>query len=169
MFDDRGRALDEAGPSTPVEILGLEALPQAGDKFLVVAEREKARESPHYRKTKEREAQLAKSARVSLEGLAEQIKHAGTKHLHLILKGDVQGSVEVLNDPLSRISNEKVRIKVLHSASAPSPRATCCWPPPPTPSSSASTCVPSARRRRWPSRRRSISASTPSSTSCRTR
>ena len=74
MFDDRGRALDEARPATPVEILGLEGLPQAGDQFVVVAEREKAREIADYREQKAREAVLAKSARVSLEGLAEQIK-----------------------------------------------------------------------------------------------
>ena len=119
MFDDRGRVLEEAGPSTPVEILGLEGLPQAGDQFVVVAEREKAREIAGYREAKAREAVLAKSARVSLEGLAAQIKQEGTKQLDIILKGDVQGSVEVINDLLTRLSNEQVRIKVLrHSVGA---------------------------------------------------
>jgi translation initiation factor IF-2 len=113
MFDDRGRSLDEAGPSTPVEILGLEGLPQAGDQFVVVAEREKAREIADYREAKAREAVLAKTARVSLEGLAQQIKSEGTKQLDIILKGDVQGSVEVINDLLTRLSNDQVRIKVL--------------------------------------------------------
>jgi len=113
MFDDRGRALEEAGPSTPVEILGLEGLPQAGDQFVVVAEREKAREIADYREAKAREAILAKTARVSLEGLAQQIKNEGTKQLDIILKGDVQGSVEVINDLLTKLSNEQVRIKVL--------------------------------------------------------
>ena len=113
MFDDRGRALEEAGPATPVEILGLEGLPQAGDQFVVVAEREKAREIAGYREAKAREAVLAKSARVSLEGLAAQIKQEGTKQLDIILKGDVQGSVEVINDLLTKLSNEQVRIKVL--------------------------------------------------------
>ena len=93
MFDDRGRAIEEAGPSTPVEILGLEGMPDAGDNFLVVADRDKAKGIAQYRKMKERESQLAKSSRVSLEGLAEQIKQAGVKDLPLILKGDVQGSV----------------------------------------------------------------------------
>ena len=115
MFDDRGRALDEAGPSTPVEVLGLEALPDSGDTFLVVADRDKAKGIAQYRKMKEREAQLAKSSRVSLEGLAEQIRQAGVKDLPLIIKGDVTGSVEVLADSLSRMSTEKVRIKVIHS------------------------------------------------------
>jgi len=115
MFDDRGRSITEAGPSTPVEILGLEGMPDAGDTFLVMADRDKAKGIAQYRKMKEREAQLAKSSRVSLEGLAEQIKQAGMKDLNLILKGDVQGSVEVLADSLQRMSTEKVRVRVLHS------------------------------------------------------
>ena len=115
MFDDRGRAVSEAGPSTPVEILGLEGMPDAGDTFLVVADRDKAKGIAQYRKMKERESQLAKSSRVSLEGLAEQIKQAGVKELPLILKGDVTGSVEVLADSLQKMSTEKVRIKVLHT------------------------------------------------------
>jgi len=119
MFDDRGRALDEAGPSTPVEILGMEGLPQAGDQFVVVAEREKAREIADYREAKAREAVLAKTARVSLEGLAQKIKNEGTKQLDIILKGDVQGSVEVINDLLTKLSGEQVRINVLrHSVGA---------------------------------------------------
>jgi translation initiation factor IF-2 len=115
MFNDRGQEIKEAGPSTPVEILGLESIPDAGDTFLVMADRDKAKGIAQYRKMKEREAQLAKSSRVSLEGLAEQIKQAGVKDLNLILKGDVQGSVEVLADSLQRMSTEKVRVKVLHS------------------------------------------------------
>ena len=115
MFNDRGIAITEAGPSTPVEILGLESMPDAGDTFLVMADRDKAKGIAQYRKMKARESQLAKSSRVSLEGLAEQIKQAGVKDLNLILKGDVQGSVEVLADSLSRMSTEKVRVKVLHS------------------------------------------------------
>jgi translation initiation factor IF-2 len=115
MFNDRGLPITEAGPSTPVEILGLESIPDAGDNFLVMADRDKAKGIAQYRKMKEREAQLAKSSRVSLEGLAEQIKQAGVKDLNLILKGDVQGSVEVLADSLQRMSTEKVRVKVIHS------------------------------------------------------
>jgi translation initiation factor IF-2 len=115
MFNDRGVEIKEAGPSTPVEILGLESMPDAGDTFLVMADRDKAKGIAQYRKMKEREAQLAKSSRVSLEGLAEQIKQAGVKDLNLILKGDVQGSVEVLVDSMHRMSTEKVRVKVLHS------------------------------------------------------
>ena len=115
MFDDRGNALEEAPPSTPVEILGMEGLPQAGDQFVVVADRDKARGISEYREQKTREATLAKSSRVSLEGLAEQLKTAGTKELNIILKADVGGSVEVLSDLLSKLSNDKVRLKLLRS------------------------------------------------------
>jgi len=115
MFDDRGRPVEEAGPSTPVEILGLEGMPDAGDTFLVVADRDKARSISQYRQMREREAQLARSSRVTLEGLADQIKQAGVKELPLILKGDVTGSVEVLADSLQKMSTEKVRIKIIHS------------------------------------------------------
>ncbi|MGB9199083.1 MAG: translation initiation factor IF-2, partial [Terriglobales bacterium] len=115
MFDDRGQVLQEAPPSTPVEILGLESLPQAGDQITVVTDREKARDISEYREQKAREATLAKSSRVSLEGLAEQLKTAGIKELNIILKADVQGSVEVLGDLLGRLSNDKVRLKLLRS------------------------------------------------------
>jgi translation initiation factor IF-2 len=115
MFDDRGAGLKTAPPSTPVEIIGMESLPQAGDQFVVVADRDKARGISEYREQKSREAALAKSSRVSLEGLAEQIKAAGTKELNVILKGDVQGSVEVITDLLTKLSNDKVRLKLLRS------------------------------------------------------
>jgi translation initiation factor IF-2 len=115
MYDDHGVAVESALPSTPVEVLGLEGLPQAGDPISVVADRDKAKQVSQYREMKSREAQMAKSSRVSLEGLAEQLKNAGMKELPIILKGDVQGSVEVLADSLAKLSNEKVKIKVLHT------------------------------------------------------
>ncbi|MGE5324892.1 MAG: translation initiation factor IF-2 [Actinomycetota bacterium] len=114
MFDDRGNLVEAAPPSTPVEVLGLEGLPEAGDQLLVV-EREKARQISEYREQKAREATLAKSSKLSLEGLAEQIKTAGVKELPLILKADVGGSAEVLSDTLTRLSNDKVKIKILRS------------------------------------------------------
>ncbi len=114
MFDDRAHAVEEAPPSTPVEVLGLEGLPQAGDQLLVVAEREKARQVSEYREQKAREAALAKTSKLSLESLAEQIKNAGMKELPIILKTDVQGSAEVLADSLTKLSNEQVKIKILH-------------------------------------------------------
>ncbi|PYX33598.1 MAG: translation initiation factor IF-2 [Acidobacteria bacterium] len=115
MFDDRGHGLQEAPPSTPVEILGLEGLPQAGDQFVVVTDREKARDISDYREQKAREATLAKSSRVSLEGLSEQLRTLGMKELNIILKGDVGGSIEVLTDLLGKLSNDKVRLKVLRA------------------------------------------------------
>jgi translation initiation factor IF-2 len=115
MFDDRSNQLATAPPSTPIEILGMEGLPQAGDQFVVVADRDKARGISEYREQKAREAALAKSSRVSLEGLAEQIKTAGIKELNIILKADVGGSVEVLSDLLAKLSNDKVRLKLIHS------------------------------------------------------
>ncbi|HWZ83471.1 MAG TPA: translation initiation factor IF-2 [Terriglobales bacterium] len=115
MFDDRGGSMQEAPPSTPVEILGLEGLPQAGDQFVVVTDREKARDISDYRGQKAREATLAKSSRVSLEGLSEQLRTAGMKELNIILKGDVGGSIEVLTDLLGKLSNDKVRLKVLRA------------------------------------------------------
>jgi translation initiation factor IF-2 len=115
MFDDRGHPVEEAPPSTPVEILGMEGLAQAGDQFVVVADRDRARGISEYREQKAREATLAKSSRVSLEGLADQIKSAGMKELNVILKADVGGSVEVLSDLLAKLSNEKVSLKLLRS------------------------------------------------------
>ena len=114
MFDDRGNLVEAAPPSTPVEVLGLEGLPEAGDQLLVV-EREKARQVAEYREQKAREATLAKSSKLSLEGLSEQIKNAGVKELPIILKADVGGSAEVLSDTLTRLTNEKVKIKILRS------------------------------------------------------
>jgi translation initiation factor IF-2 len=96
-------------------VLGLEGLPQAGDQLLVVAEREKARQVSEFREQKAREAALAKSSKLSLEGFAEQIKTAGVKELPIILKTDVQGSAEVLADTLTKLSTEKVKIKILHT------------------------------------------------------
>jgi translation initiation factor IF-2 len=115
MFNDRGVAMEAATPATPVEVLGLEGLPQAGDQLVAVADREKARDISEYREGRAREAQLAKSSRVSLEGLAEQIKTAGQKDLPIILKGDVGGSVEVLTDLLTKLSNEKVKITLVRT------------------------------------------------------
>ena len=115
MFNDRGVGMEAATPATPVEVLGLDGLPQAGDQLVAVVDREKARDISEYREGKAREAQLAKSSRVSLEGLAEQIKSAGQKVLPIILKGDVGGSVEVLTDLLAKLSNEKVKITLVRA------------------------------------------------------
>ena len=106
--------LQEAPPSTPVEILGLESLPQAGDQFVVVTDREKARDISEYREQKAREAALAKSPRLTRRP-RRATQDRGIKELNVILKADVQGSVEVLGDLLARLSNDKVRLKLLRS------------------------------------------------------
>jgi translation initiation factor IF-2 len=115
MLDDCGRPCAEALPSTPVEVLGLEDVPQAGDRFQVIEDTGKARQIALHRQAKLRQAALAKSARLTLEQLHEQLAAGDVKELPLIIKADVQGSVEVLNDTLNKLSTEKVRIKVIHA------------------------------------------------------
>jgi len=116
MFDDRSAPLKEAPPSTPAEVLGLQALPQAGDSLYVIEDTDKAKQIGSYRQGQLREKQLQKSARLSLEHLHELLRPGEQKELPLILKADVQGSVEVLTDTLSKLSNERVKIRFIHSA-----------------------------------------------------
>jgi len=115
MFDDRGRTLEEAPPSTPIEVLGLEDVPQAGDGFQVIEDTLKARQISLYRLSKLRDAALAKSARLTLEQLHEQLAAGAVKELPLIIKADVQGSVEVLSDTLNKLSTDKVKVKIIHA------------------------------------------------------
>jgi translation initiation factor IF-2 len=115
MLDDRGTACAQALPSTPVEVLGLEEVPQAGDRLQVIEDIFKARQISLHRLAKLREVALAKSARLTLEQLHEQLAAGDVKELPLIIKADVQGSVEVLADTLNKLSNEKVKIKVIHA------------------------------------------------------
>jgi translation initiation factor IF-2 len=115
MFDYRGRPVIEAWPSTPVEVLGLEDVPQAGDRLQVIEDTLKARQIALHRQAKQREAALAKSARLTLEQLHEQMAAGDVKELPLIIKADVQGSVEVLADTLNKLSTEKVKVKVIHA------------------------------------------------------
>ena len=117
MFDDHGTAIKEAGPSTPVEVIGLQGIPEAGDQFQV-ADEAKARHIVEYRQGKQRDAALAKSAssRLTLDQLHEQLKAGDVKDLQVVVKADVQGSVEVLNEMLPRLSNDQVKLKVLHAS-----------------------------------------------------
>jgi len=114
-LDDRGRPVVEGGPSTPIEVLGLEDVPQAGDRFQVIDDTSKARQIVLHRQAKAREAALAKSARLTLEQLHEQLAAGEVKELPLIIKADVQGSVEVLSDTLTKLSDDRVKIKVIHA------------------------------------------------------
>ena len=116
MFDEHGQSIERAGPSVPVEVLGLESVPQVGDSFQVIEDTAKAKQITRFRQSRLREATMAKTARVSLEQLQEQMSAGEVKELPLILKADVQGSVEVLVDTLNKCSTEKVKIKIVHSA-----------------------------------------------------
>src|SRR5713226_7873601 len=115
MFDDRGHPCFAGLPSTPVEVLGFEDVPQAGDRFQVSEDAARARQISLDRRAEVREAALAKSARLTLEQLHEQLAAGDVKELSLIIKADVQGSVEVLADTLNKLSTEKVKIKVIHA------------------------------------------------------
>jgi translation initiation factor IF-2 len=117
MFDDHGRPLKTAGPSTPVEVLGLQGVPEAGDQFQV-ADEAKARHIVEYRQGKLREATLARSAggRITLDQLHEQLKSGEVKELPIVIKADVQGSVEVLSEMLPKLSNDQVKLKIIHAS-----------------------------------------------------
>jgi translation initiation factor IF-2 len=115
MQDDRGTKVAEAGPATPVEVTGFEELPQAGDAFQVVADEARARSIVSFRQQKDRDKAMAASSRLSLEQLFSKIQEGKIKDLPLILKADVSGSMEVLSQALKGLSNEKVKISLLHA------------------------------------------------------
>ncbi|WP_019425030.1 translation initiation factor IF-2 [Paenibacillus sp. OSY-SE] len=115
MVNDRGRRLKEAGPSTPVEITGLTDVPQAGDPFMAFEDERKARSIAEKRATTYRQSQLGANTRVTLDDLFKHIKEGEMKELNVIIKGDVQGSVEALRGSLQKIDVEGVRVKILHS------------------------------------------------------
>lgn len=116
MFDDKGRRIKKAGPSMPVEVLGFSEVPEAGDKLIVVEDEKKARELAERRKELQKEMELKRKQKVSLEDLFSQIQEGSVKELNIIIKADVQGSVEALKKSIEDLSNEEVRIKVIHGA-----------------------------------------------------
>ena len=116
LIDDRGRPVKSAGPATPVEVLGLTSLPQPGDSFQVVADAAKARQIAMFREGQAKERALsAKGGRLTLESLKDQIAEGGVKELPLVVKADVQGSAEVLADTLTKLSDEKVKIRIIRA------------------------------------------------------
>jgi len=116
LIDDRGKPVRSAGPSTPVEVLGLASLPQPGDPFQTVADAAKARQIATFRQTQAKDRALgARGGRLTLESLKEQIAEGGIKELPIIVKADVQGSAEVLADSLTKLSDEKVKIRIIRS------------------------------------------------------
>jgi translation initiation factor IF-2 len=116
MLDDRGQLVESAGPSIPVEILGLSGVPMAGDEFVAVVDEKAARQISLHRMQKQRTRDLAQTSRPSLESLFERMKEGELKDLNLILKADVHGSIEALSDALTKLSNEEVKVNVVHAA-----------------------------------------------------
>ncbi|MBQ9940296.1 MAG: translation initiation factor IF-2 [Clostridia bacterium] len=114
MTNEKGETLKEAGPSVPVEILGLAEVPSAGDVFNAVSDERMARELAQQRRDKEKEEEFMQNSKVSLDDLFSQIKE-GVKELNIIVKADVQGSAEAVKASLEKISNEEVRVRVIHS------------------------------------------------------
>jgi translation initiation factor IF-2 len=119
LIDDKGHRVEEAGPSTPVEVLGLDGVPSAGDEFVAVEDEARAREISGYRQRVEREARAKAAARGTLEQMFSAIKAGEAKELPIVIKGDVQGSVEAIVGAVEKIGNENVKVRVLHAAVGP--------------------------------------------------
>jgi len=116
LLNDRGAQVTSAGPSMPVEIIGLAGVPNAGDELLALADEKNAKQVSAHRVQKQRSKELAKTGRLSLEKLYEQIQTNEVKDLNIIIKADVHGSIEAIGDALTKLSNEEVRINVIHKA-----------------------------------------------------
>ncbi|MGD8493022.1 MAG: translation initiation factor IF-2, partial [Desulfobacterales bacterium] len=117
MLDDRGNQIESAGPSIPVEIVGLSGVPMAGDEFFALKDEKNAKQVSEHRQQKQRSKELAQSSRLSLDKLYERMQAGEVKDLNLIIKADVHGSIEALNDSLTKLSNDEVNVNVVHSAS----------------------------------------------------
>jgi translation initiation factor IF-2 len=116
MLDDCGVPVESAGPSMPVEIIGLSGVPNAGDEIIALADEKNAKQVSMHRMQKQRSKELAKTSRLSLETLFEQMKEGEVKDLNIILKADVHGSIEALRDSLLKLSNPEVKINLVHAA-----------------------------------------------------
>ena len=119
MFNENGKKVFEANPATPVEVLGLQGTPAAGDDFIVVADEAQAKQVTNYRICKERDAKIVKSAKSAMEQMLDKIKSGESKHLPIIIKADVQGSIEALEGTLNKLSTDEVSVQILHSAVGP--------------------------------------------------
>jgi translation initiation factor IF-2 len=116
LIDDRGRATKAAGPSMPVEVLGLAGLPQPGDTFQTIADAAKARQIAVFRQNQAKEKTLgSRGTKLTLESLKQQIAEGGVKELAVVIKADVQGSAEVLADSLAKLSTDDVKIRIIHA------------------------------------------------------
>ncbi len=119
LLNENGHKVHEAGPAMPVEVLGLQGTPAAGDNFAVAVDENQAREITNYRIRKERDAKLVKSAKSAMEQMLDKIKSGEMKHLPIIIKADVQGSIEAIEGTLNKLSNNEVSVQILHSAVGP--------------------------------------------------
>lgn len=116
MQNDRGEKVTAAGPSMPVEVIGLTGVPDAGDVFVVLADERQAKEIALHRQQKIRETELAKTSKLSLEQLYEKIQKGEVKELNVVVKGDVQGSVEAVSESLRKLSTDAIRLRVINSS-----------------------------------------------------
>ena len=116
MLNDKGKKIEEGGPSTPVAVVGFTDVPEAGEIFIVVHEERMAKQISLYRQEKMRAKELAKLSKVSLEELYDQIKKGEVKELNVIIKADVQGSIEAMKEALNKLSTDAVKVNILHDA-----------------------------------------------------
>ena len=116
MLGDRGDPVESAGPSIPVEILGLSGVPMAGDELIALADEKSAKQVSMHRMQKHRTKELAATSRLSLDSLYEQMQQGDMKDLNLVIKADVHGSNEALVDSLTKLSNDEVKVSAVHSA-----------------------------------------------------
>ncbi len=114
MLNDKGQKIEKAEPSTPVEVLGFTEIPDAGEAFIVVNEERTAKQISLYRQEKIREKELSKLSKVSLEELYEKIKKGEIKELNVVIKADVQGSIEAMKEALKKLSNDEVKVNIIH-------------------------------------------------------
>jgi len=115
LFDDKGRTVEEGGPATPVEVHGLSGVPQAGDEFFVVTDEKMAKNISSQRQMKSREVDLAAATKISLENLFDKLKEGEVKELLVVLRADVQGTLEAFGKAIQELSTEEIRVKVIHS------------------------------------------------------
>jgi translation initiation factor IF-2 len=116
MLNDMGVQVESAGPSIPVEVLGLSGVPMAGDEMIALDDEKSAKQVSIHRSQKQRSKELAQTNRISLDKLYEQMQQGEVKELNLIIKADVHGSIEALTEALTKLSNEEVKVNIVHSA-----------------------------------------------------
>ncbi len=116
LINDQGQNIQEAGPSTPVEVLGIAGVPAAGDPFVVVKDEQTARQVAAIQREKQRERELSRFSRVTLDDLFQKIQEGEVKELNLVIKADVQGSAEAVRSSLEKLSTDEVKVNIIHQA-----------------------------------------------------